>query len=125
MEPRGGWTPGGSRAPSGSGQAAELAPPLRRSLSVLPSTGDGLGIVSLEAESQGKPSIGNAGGAVTEILLDGRPGLLVSDRSLGKRPKRSAASCERMNDRPVPAHEPLVFRDLRQDPALTTQNPVD
>jgi glycosyltransferase involved in cell wall biosynthesis len=50
---------------------------------VLPSLGEGFGIVFLEAMACGKPCVGAAAGGVPEVILDGRTGILVQPDHAG------------------------------------------
>ena len=50
----------------------------------MPSTGEGFGLVYLEAMQHGKPCVASAGGVASEIINDGETGMLVKpDDTLG------------------------------------------
>jgi glycosyltransferase involved in cell wall biosynthesis len=61
-----------------SGRVAPAAPVLERSeIVVVPSHGEGFGMVALEAMERGRPVIASSVGGLPEIVEDGRTGLLV------------------------------------------------
>jgi glycosyltransferase involved in cell wall biosynthesis len=61
------------------GRVAPVAPVLERAdLVVVPSFGEGFGLVALEAMERGRPVIASTVGGLSEIVDDGRTGLLVA-----------------------------------------------
>ncbi len=60
------------------GRVAPVAPVLERAeVVVVPSFGEGFGMVALEAMERGRPVIASAVGGLSEIVEDGRTGILV------------------------------------------------
>ena len=60
------------------GRVAPIAPALERAeVVVVPSFGEGFGLVALEAMERGRPVIASAVGGLSEIVEDGRTGILV------------------------------------------------
>ena len=60
------------------GRVAPVAPVLERAeIVVVPSFGEGFGLVALEAMERGRPVIASAVGGLSEIVDDGRTGILV------------------------------------------------
>ena len=60
------------------GRVAPVAPVLERAeVVVVPSFGEGFGMVALEAMERGRPVIASDVGGLPEIVADGRTGLLV------------------------------------------------
>ena len=87
---------------------AEL-PALYRAADVfaLPSTGDGFGIVYLEAMACGVPAVGLAVGGASDALADGELGILASEGDLAKTLVRALTQCER--DPSLPARVQARF----------------